>query len=146
MVQIIKVCDVKIGAAHMAEIAKAMNCTPKALTHRLAHFRKMGAISKATTDAVKPAKVTKATAAPKRRVGAGKKAQAEINTRTPSPNGDDEEPLTPPATARGKRDGAKKNYAEKSDDEDDGMNDKVKIEVGEDIGEGLRQGVDDEEI
>lgn len=72
--------------------------------------------------------------------------------RTPSPDANDENYLTPPETNRAKRAGPKRNYAElagetssdgDAEGEEDGLDKKIKIEVGEDIGEGLRQGPDD---
>jgi len=75
-----------------------------------------------------------------------------VVARAPSPDADGEEHggLTPPLSDRPQRGNSKRNYAELAgkndeDDEEDGLDKKVKIEVGEDIGEGLRQTNDDEE-
>lgn len=182
MAKIIEICDVKLTAIQMAEVAKAMgpDCTPKALSHRMTYFRKLGANSSSSgpTTAItsipkakQQSKVTK----PKATARGGKKAKAEVKAepaRTPSPSpgaGVGEEYVTPPATTRrAQRTGSKKrDYAElageNDDDEDDdgevevgdskqprleadgdGLNDGVNIEVGEDIGEGLRTSEADE--
>jgi hypothetical protein len=110
----------------------------------MTHFRKLGSAAKGTNDSEKPAKVTKTSkAATPRAASKGKKAKAETAAeRTPTPDGD---LPSPPATGRAKRAGTKRNYAQlagedDSSGDDDGMDDRVKIEVGEDIGEGLRQG------
>jgi len=140
-------------------------CTAKALTHRLAKIRNV-AKGDTTADASaqetrNDGKSTKAKTAKtsgggsgggrKKGAGGGKKRAA----RTPSPTGDDEEQLgngapTPPPSNRPNRAGAKRDYAtlagENSDDkEGDGLDKKVKIEVGEDIGEGLRQSNEEEQ-
>ena len=129
-------------------------CTAKALTHRISKIRVLAKSDSADgegqqDDAEKPSKATKATksgATPKKNGKGGKKAVAE---RTPSPAGDAEDYLTPPDTKRAQRAGSKRNYAELAgetgsdidgDGEEDGLGKKIKIEVGEDIGEGLRQG------
>ncbi|KAI7083402.1 hypothetical protein KC356_g7605 [Hortaea werneckii] len=149
---ILQVYDVKINGAKLAEVAALMGpeCTPKALTHRLAKFRSLakttGTGDEATTKSV-PAgpKVTKAAkGGNKKASGQGKKKGGRI----PSPNLDDNGDetagvLTPPPSSRPQRQGAKRGYAQlaggnHNDEEDDGLDKKVKIEVGEDIGEGLR--------
>lgn len=112
-------------------------------------FRKLAASGDTAGDKAKKAKTNKPAATKSN----GKKGGKQTAARTPSPDGDDEEnPLTPPATAtRPKRSSVKRDYAamngedsvgEGSGDEDDGLDKKVKIEVGEDIGEGLRQAAD----
>ncbi|RMY95629.1 hypothetical protein D0862_08699 [Hortaea werneckii] len=151
---ILQVYDVKINGVKLAEVAALMGpeCTPKALTHRLAKFRSLAKTTDAgdemTTKSV-PAgsKVTKAAkAGSKKANGQGKKKGG----RTPSPSLDENADAvpTPPPSGRPKRQGAKRDYAQLAegnhdDDEDDGLDKKVKIQVGEDIGEGLRQSNDD---
>ncbi|KAI7462086.1 hypothetical protein KC351_g16513 [Hortaea werneckii] len=154
---ILQVYDVKINGVKLAEVAALMGpeCTPKALTHRLAKFRSLakttGTGDEAATKPVSAgSKVTRATkSGNKRASGQGKKNGG----RTPSPNLDhnvDETAggPTPPPSGRPQRQGAKRDYAQLADgnhddEEDDGLDKKVKIEVGEDIGEGLRQTNDD---
>ena len=132
-------------------------CTASALSHRIGKIRalaKAGAgEGEGQVDNEKPKKATKTAksgAAPKKNGKGGKKATA---ARTPSPDADGEGYPTPPDTKRAKRAGSKRNYAELtgetgSDDGagvgDDGLDKKVNIAVGEDIGEGLRQGPDDD--
>ncbi|KAK1072425.1 hypothetical protein LTR33_010235 [Friedmanniomyces endolithicus] len=138
------------------------DCTPKAIRHQVSKFGNTALAKDDSADGsdgkAKPAKPATSKApkptVPKKR---GKKA-----ARTPSPpeatdDGDDDEgagPPTPPPSSRPKRVGAKRDYAtlaggdeegegegdggEEGEDED-GMGKRVKIEVGEDIGEGLRQ-------
>lgn len=128
-----------------------LDCTAKALTHRIAKIRAMakGEGDAQDAQADKPKKVTKVAATPKKN-GKGTKKQANSVTPPPASSNDGEYP-TPPTTVRPKRGGAKRNYAEmvngdgESDadadgdgDSDDGLDKRVKIEVGEDIGEGLR--------
>ncbi|KAI7213071.1 hypothetical protein KC333_g6776 [Hortaea werneckii] len=151
---ILQVYDVKINGVKLAEVAALMGpeCTPKALTHRLAKFRSLAK----TTDvgdetAAKPvparSKVTKAAKAGNKKANGQDKKKGG---RTPSPNGDENADAvpTPPPSGRPKRQGAKRDYTQLAegnhdDDEDDGLDKKVRIEVGEDIGEGLRQSNDD---
>ena len=69
---------------------------------------------------------------------------------TQSPGDDDEQYLTPPSTSRAKRTGNKRDYAgmngeDSGDDGQGGLDKKIKIEVGEDLGEGLRKGSDDDD-
>ena len=133
------------------------DCTPKAITHQIAKLRAAGGKVDAddgdtngdegTAKKVqKTTKSTKSTPATKKNSKGGKKQTIE---RTPTPSA--AEYATPPESAtRPSRAGSKRNYADMvsdddaaaksdSDDEgDDGLNKKVKIEVGEDIGEGLR--------
>ncbi|KAK4895595.1 hypothetical protein LTR27_006378 [Elasticomyces elasticus] len=125
-------CDVKPNEAQKQALAKIMGCTPKAITHQISKFRNASIAEEGKI--VRP----KARKAPAK----GKKA-----ARTPSPeaDGDDEEAQgpTPPPSTRPKRESSKRDYAAmagegEDDDELDGLNKKVKIEVGEDIGEGLR--------
>ena len=125
-------------------------CTAKALTHRLQKIRSMakdGEDGSTTqdTNAEKPKaapKAAKASGAPKKARG-GKKAAAE---KTSSPAGSEEKYATPPESGRAKPGGTKRDYAKLAgeDEDDDGLSKKVKIEVGEDIGEGLRQGMGDD--
>ncbi|GAB1728185.1 hypothetical protein NU195Hw_g6132t1 [Hortaea werneckii] len=154
---ILQVYDVKINGVKLAEVAALMGpeCTPKALTHRLAKFRSLAKTTDTGDDATtKPvpagSKVTKATKGGNKKAnGQGKKKGG----RTPSPNGDENGDETagvptPPPSGRPQRQGAKRDYAQLAegdhdDEEDDGLDKKVKIEVGEDIGEGLRQSNDD---
>ncbi|KAI6797831.1 hypothetical protein KC332_g13482 [Hortaea werneckii] len=151
---ILQVYDVKINGVKLAEVAALMGpeCTPKALTHRLAKFRSLAKTTDAGDDATtKPvpagSKATKATKGGNKKTnGQGQKKGG----RTPSPNVDDETAgvPTPPPSGRPQRQGAKRDYAQlaegnQDDEEDDGLDKKVKIEVGEDIGEGLRQTNDD---
>ncbi|KAK4540940.1 hypothetical protein LTR36_008448 [Oleoguttula mirabilis] len=166
MATVLQVCDVKLTQQHYDVVAKTMGCTPKALKHRMQKIRNAGKEGQdddddagedtAKTKPVKAAKATKAAVAAggKKKVGSGGgKKQA---ARTPSPAADDEEQadgaLTPPPSNRPKRGGSKRDYAQLagedgSDDEEDGdgMGKKVKIEVGEDIGEGLRMANEGEE-
>lgn len=80
-------------------------------------------------------KVTKATKGGNKKAnGQGKKKGG----RTPSPNMDEnpDAVLTPPPSGRPKRQGAKRDYVQLAegnhdDDEDDGLDKKVKIQVGE---------------
>ncbi|KAI7154447.1 hypothetical protein KC349_g7645 [Hortaea werneckii] len=155
---ILQVCDVKINGVKLDEVAALMGpeCTPKALTHRLAKFRSLAKTTDAgvetTTKSVPAAsKVTKATKSCNRKAnGQGKKKGA----RTPSPNMDEgaDAVPTPPPSGRPKRHCAKRDYAQLAegnhddDEEDDGLDKKVRIEVGEDIGEGLRQSNDDTDV
>ncbi|KAK3713916.1 hypothetical protein LTR37_008166 [Vermiconidia calcicola] len=164
MATIVQVCNVRLTGDQMKEVANAMGseCTPKAITHRMAHFRKLGGTGKevkAADGEEKPKKAAtkakKTTAASKKNGSKGTNVKKEDADRTPSPAGDGDGQLTPPDTGRSKRAGSKRNYAElagenNSDDDadeeqDDGLDKKVKIEVGEDIGEGLRQGAEDED-
>lgn len=157
-------------------LMRSTECTPKALTHRLAKLRglaKAGPADATTQDVHKETSTTKSTGKAAGGNGGGKKKAAASNgggrkkqtaARTPSPiaNDDDDDevlngngaPNTPPPSARPKRGGsAKRNYAQlageengSDDDEgEDGLGKKVKIEVGEDIGEGLRQSNEFEE-
>ncbi|KAK3053767.1 hypothetical protein LTR09_005047 [Extremus antarcticus] len=179
MAKVIQICNVKLDAAQMRDVAASMgtDCTAKAISHRLTHFRKLGGTDAATKaaatkgkTAAKPNKVTKTPAK-----GKGKKSKAEVK-RTPSAAAEgEEEYATPPPTTRVKRAGAKRNYAEMSGEEDGegesevaetpeppgpvdeeseskrpepeipGLPAYVKIEVGEDIGEGLRTAADGED-
>ena len=160
MASIFKVCDVKITEAQKVEMAKLMGseCTAKAITHRLAKMREL---AKGSADAPKEeneAKPKKAAKAPKATANGTKKnakgAKKAAAARTPSPAGDDDIYPTPD-TPRPKRGGPKRNYAEMNGGEgsdavadeadDDGLSKKVKIEVGEDIGEGLRQAPDEDD-
>ncbi|GAB1736816.1 hypothetical protein NU219Hw_g8844t1 [Hortaea werneckii] len=151
---ILQVYDVKINGVKLAEVAALMGpeCTPKALTHRLAKFRSLAKTTDAgdetaTKSVPAGSKVTKAAkAGSKKANGQGKKKGG----RTPSPSLDENADAvpTPPPSGRPKRQGAKRDYAQLAegnhdDDEDDGLDKKVKIQVGEDIGEGLRQSNDD---
>lgn len=126
-------------------------CTAKALTHRIAKIRNLakedGAEGGDGTTPKKqktPAKATKPSTPAKN--GKGGKKQAA--SRSPSP--DDDEEATP-ASARPKRSTPKRNYAQMAGEDsadadgedDDGLNKKVKIEVGEDIGEGLHEAADE---
>ncbi|KAK5166168.1 uncharacterized protein LTR77_008429 [Saxophila tyrrhenica] len=210
--KIIQMADVKLNAAQMKELADAMDCTPKAISHRLTHFRKLGGTSSniATVDPAAKGKAMAAKAKPdkiltpkdannrvtKPATTKGKKAKTEVKrtpTPTPSPSpspeaeaaadgegGEDgkEGYVTPPTTGRKQRD-TKRNYASLADESDndnddfegversvhdssvhageikqgeerdepevEGLGEDVKIEVGEEIGEGLRMGVEDEE-
>ena len=124
-------------------------CTPKAIRHQVSKMRNSVKAGGGDGDGEKGTKPAKATA-PK--ATTTKKVSKKAAARTPSPDADGG--MTPPPTARPKRIGAKRDYAkmasgsdgeEDEDDkeagkvEEDGMSKKVKIEVGEDIGEGLRQ-------
>lgn len=124
------------------------------MTHRLAKIKslaKAGPGENGTQDAgaekkaTKTSKATKATAKATKKNGNEGKKQALARTQSPDGNGDVY--LTPPDTTRPKRAGPKRDYAAmngEEENEDDGLGAKIKIEVGEDIGEGLRQGPDDE--
>ncbi|KAK5119941.1 hypothetical protein LTR85_007017 [Meristemomyces frigidus] len=150
---VFEVCNVQVTSKDYDTLATAMGCTPKAIKHRILKLRNVkkddanaGGEAAAPT---KPAKATKAVAGGKKKATGGGKKQA---ARTPSPGGGDDDDVqvggarTPPPSDRPKRGGAKRDYGQLagengSDDEEeaDGLNKKVKIEVGEDIGEGLRQ-------
>ena len=125
-------------------------CTPKAIRHRITKIRKDGQDvmdAEQNGDAPPAAKGTK----PKttKATATGKKKGGKAVASTPPPGvDDDEQPVsgapTPPPSARPKRGGAKRDYSKlagegEDADGDDGLSKKVKIEVGEDIGEGLRQ-------
>lgn len=114
-------------------------CTPKALTHRLAKFRSLAKTDAGDEAAAKPvlagSKVTKAAKGGNKKAnGQGKKKGG----RTPSPNLDENADAvpTPPPSGRPRRQGAKRDYAQLAegnhdDEEDDGLDKKVKIQVGE---------------
>ncbi|TKA68315.1 hypothetical protein B0A55_08612 [Friedmanniomyces simplex] len=156
-------CDVKPNQKNYEALARVMGCTPKAVTHRISKFRNLALTEGGSTDGgedkSKPAKTTAKLKASK----AATTKKSKKPARTPSPEAaadvDDEEGVgpTPPPSARPKRESAKRDYAklaagegEDEDDgeegpEEDGLSKRVKIEVGEDIGEGLRQSTQFEE-
>ena len=123
------------------------DCTARAIGHRFTKFRAL-AKTDSTQNASNASGTVKQvkTATVKKRWG-GKKIAARAVTPD---DGDDEEAkkndLTPPPSERPKR-GSKRDYAALTDeigDGDDGdegnnrLDKDVKIEVGEDVGEGLR--------
>lgn len=135
-----------------------VECTAKALTHRLAKIRQLAkadpndASVQEANGGGKKGKGAGVLGAPKN--GRGKKAAARAATPTSNDDEDDTNGAarTPPPTGRPERNGGKKrDYAalagendqgdDEAGEEDDagGLNKKVKIEVGEDVGEGLRQ-------
>ncbi|CZT21495.1 uncharacterized protein RCC_07358 [Ramularia collo-cygni] len=146
MAAIFTVCEVKVSQPQLKQLATMMgsDCTPKAITHRLAKLRKAGGETtpQAKEDVGEPkAKKAKTTPVKKPARQTTKKARAE----TPIDSDDDEEAgvqPTPPATLERpqRKNGVKRSYDETSikeeviddEDEDDG------ITVGEDIGQGLR--------
>lgn len=109
----------------------------------MGHFRKLSVTANLTTKAKnateKPAKVTKPKPATK---GKGKKTTVKSEPTPPPSDDDNQGPPTPPASARGKK---RARINDDDDDDDDGLSGDVKIEVGEDIGEGLRAGAPDED-
>ncbi|KAK0259560.1 hypothetical protein LTR91_013177 [Friedmanniomyces endolithicus] len=144
------------------------DCTPKAIRHQVSKFRNTALAKDDSADdtngKAKPAKTATAKA-PKSMVP---KKRSKKAARTPSPqaagDGDDGDedgagpPTPPPTSSRPKREGAKRDSAmlaggdEEGDGDgegegeggeegvgEDGMGKRLKIEVGEDIGEGLRQ-------
>lgn len=128
-------------------------CTHKALIHRIAKIRALGKGGEASatggtaspTKPKTPVKGEKAVASPTKKAGKGAKKQPVDSSPMSESDGDSEGEH--PARARPKRATPKRNYAqmagEDSDadgEEDDGLDKKVKIEVGEDVGEGLRGG------
>ena len=135
------------------------DCTAKALTHRIAKIRTIANDNPTSATAQKdekktPAKATKSAATPKKSAKVGKKAAAERAAPSSADGGD--EYLTPPESVRPKRVGTKRDYAamngegsgtDPEDEEigEDGLSKKVKIEVGEDIGEGLRSAINEDE-
>ncbi|KAK1057944.1 hypothetical protein LTR12_012490 [Friedmanniomyces endolithicus] len=140
------------------------DCTPKAIRHQVSKFRNTALAKDDSADSsdgkAKPAK----TATPKALKPSAAKKRGKKAARTPSPQADgdgdgDEDgagpPTPPPTSSRPRREGAKRDYAmlaggdeegdgdgdggEEEIEDEDGMGKRVKIEVGEDIGEGLRQ-------
>ncbi|KAK0936151.1 hypothetical protein LTR29_012249 [Friedmanniomyces endolithicus] len=154
-------CDVKPSQENYAALAKLMgpDCTPKAIRHQVSKFRNTALAKDGSADdsdsKAKPAK----TATPKAPRPTAPKKRSKKAARTPSPQAGDRDdddggagPTPPPTNSRPKRQGAKRDYAMLAggDEEEegdggeegageDGMGKRVKIEVGEDIGEGLRQ-------
>ncbi|KAK3074431.1 hypothetical protein LTR53_003162 [Teratosphaeriaceae sp. CCFEE 6253] len=146
---IMQQCKIRLSAEDFDALATIMGCTPKAIKHQLTNFRTTaakGGDDSGDTSTTRPGTAWKASKCKSTKKG-GKKA-----ARTPSPDLDDDEVgkgggPTPPSSSRPTRKGAKRDYAESDDDEHagDGLSKRVKIEVGEDIGEGLRQTNDDED-
>ncbi|KAK3113916.1 hypothetical protein LTR53_008316 [Teratosphaeriaceae sp. CCFEE 6253] len=142
-------CNVRPSAEDFDALAAIMGCTPKAIKHQLTNFRTAaakGGEDSGDAAATRPGTAGKASKGKSTKKG-GKKA-----ARTPSPDLDDDEVRkgggpTPPSSSRPTRQKSKRDYAESDDDEHagDGLSKRVKIEVGEDIGEGLRQTNDDED-
>ncbi|KAK5116773.1 hypothetical protein LTR62_007447 [Meristemomyces frigidus] len=141
MAQLLKVCEVKPTATQKEELATFMGVTPKAITHRIAHYRGAGKYGQSAKAAAKESTASPVT---------GKTAGVKKGSSLKEKDEDDEEAggqLTPPPSVRPERNGGlKRDYAalaggdeDEAEDEDDGMGQEVKLKVGEDTAEGVCQ-------
>ncbi|KAK4569782.1 hypothetical protein LTR86_002751 [Recurvomyces mirabilis] len=152
MASLMRICDVKPTGEQKDQLAAEFGVIARSITHRITHYRnagKYGQSVKAAASEKKASQDNDAPSTPKQtkpgRKTNKKKAAAAADEGDEGVNG----ALTPPPSDRPKRDGGKKrDYAalagtkdEEADEieSEDGLSKKVKIAVGEDIGEGLRQ-------